>query len=288
METRALGSSGVEVSAIGLGGMPLSLARRPAEGAAIRVIHAALDAGMTLIDTADVYCLNDDDIGHNERLIARALAQWSGDASEVVVATKGGLERPGGDWVRNGRPAHLKAACDASLKALGVEAITLYQLHAPDPEVPLADSVGALKELQEAGKIRHVGLSNVSVEEIQIARGIVTVVSVQNRCNLFERTSFQDGVLRLCVDEGIAFFPHSPVGGHWGHTRMGQSSALTELATRHKATVYEIALAWLLHKAPNIIPIPGASREASARSSARAASIALSTADMERLSVSPH
>src|SRR5207245_2104807 len=150
-----------------------------------RTLHAALDAGMTLIDTADVYCLDDDDIGHNERLIARALAGWTGDRSGVIVATKGGLTRPRGSWQRDARPERLRAACDASLAALGVERIDLYQLHAPDDAVPLADSVGALADLRAAGKIRWVGLSNVAVEEIDEARGIVPVTTVQNRMSPF-------------------------------------------------------------------------------------------------------
>jgi len=173
--------SGVQVSAIGLGAMPLSLAGRPDEATAIKVIHAALDAGMTLIDTADVYCLDDGDLGHNERLIARALRDWPRRA-EVLVATKGGMERPDGTWTVNAQPEHLRAACERSLRALGVEAIGLYQLHAPDPTVPFEESVGALAELQRQGKVLHVGLSNVAVPAIDLARTVVQVASVQNRC----------------------------------------------------------------------------------------------------------
>jgi len=148
MNTRSIGSSGLTVSCIGLGGMPLSLDDRPAEADGVRVIHAALDAGMTLIDTADVYCRNDDDINHNERLVARALRLWSGARDRVVVATKGGLRRPGGAWVAAGRPDQIRLACERSLTALDVECITLYQLHAPDPRVPLADTVGELADLK--------------------------------------------------------------------------------------------------------------------------------------------
>ena len=154
----------------GYGGMHLSIVDRPPAEQAIRAIHAALDAGATLIDTADVYCLDDSEIGHNERLIARALSEFTGDRDTIVVATKGGMTRPGGSWGRHGRPEHLRAACERSLRALGVDRIDLYQLHAPDPAVPFEDSVGALAALWEAGKIRWAGLSNVTVAQIEKAR----------------------------------------------------------------------------------------------------------------------
>lgn len=171
--------------------MPLSLAGRPSQDHAIRAIHAALECGATLIDTADVYCMDDADLGHNERLIAKALKWWPGSKDHVVVATKGGLTRPGGRWERNGRPEHLRRASDKSLAALGVERIDLYQLHAPDPRVPFADSVGVLAELKAAGRVRWVGLSNVSVEKIEEARGIVEIATVQNRLSPFFREALQ-------------------------------------------------------------------------------------------------
>lgn len=281
MQTRALGQSGISVSCIGLGGMPLSIQGRPDEAHAIAVIHAALDAGITFIDTADVYCLDDEDIGHNERLIAKALAAWP--SAQAVVATKGGLERPGGRWETNGRPEHLRRACERSLAALGVEHIELYQLHAPDPAVPFAESVGALADLRREGKIRHVGLSNVDVPQIREAMDIVPVASVQNRCNLFDTTSFESGVVSYCQEHGVAFLPHSPVGGHRGHARLDQHQGLGHMAARLAVTPYELALAYLLAISPVMIPIPGASRPASIQSSARAASIKLSAADRAAL-----
>ena len=186
MKTRALGSTGLEVSCIGLGGMPLSLEGRPEEPQAVRVIHAALDAGMTWIDTADVYCHDDEDIGHNERLIATALSQLGAAAEKVLVATKGGLERPGGDWTVNAHPKHLRMACERSLKALGTEVISLYQVHAPDPEVAWTDSVGEASRLQEEGKVLHVGISNVDAAQLAEAQGVCAIASVQNRCNPFD------------------------------------------------------------------------------------------------------
>lgn len=279
MNPRQIGKSGISVNPLGLGGMPMSIQSRPDEAQSIRTICTALDAGMNFIDTADVYCLDDDDIGHNERLIAKALREWGG-ASYITVATKGGLARPKGAWTTNGHPDHLKKACEASLKALGTNCIEIYQLHAPDDEVPFAESVGALSELKQAGKIKHVGLSNVSVAEIKAAQQIVEIVSVQNECNLFDRKAFEEGVVDYCEKEGIAFLPYSPVGGHGKHKRRSKDSFLQEIAERNKMTTYQVALLWLLVKSPVMIPIPGASRPESAKSSAAAMSLTLSSEDI--------
>ncbi len=182
MQIRTLGE--VQVGAIGLGGMPMSIEGRPDEDRSIRTIHAALEAGVTLIDTADAYHIHADEVGHNESLIARALASYGGDTSGVVVATKGGHLRPGdGSWTVDGSPAHLKQACEASLKRLGVDAIGLYQHHRPDPQVPYADTIGALRDLLDDGKIRMAGISNASPAQIREAREILggRLASVQNR-----------------------------------------------------------------------------------------------------------
>src|SRR5688572_25096274 len=210
---RSLGPNAPRVTAVGYGGMHLSIQERPPEEQAIRVIHAALDAGVTLIDTADVYCLDNRDIGHNERLVARALASWPGDRDQVIVATKGGVTRPAGRWETDGRPQHLRAACERSLEALGVDRIDLYQLHAPDPKVPLAESVGALAVLQQEGKIRWVGLSNVSVPQIREAETVARVTSVQNRLNPFFREALAEGVVSYCAERGMGFLAYSPTGG---------------------------------------------------------------------------
>ncbi len=275
MKQRTMGSTGREVGCIGLGAMPLSLSGRPDEAQAREVIAQAVDAGMTLIDTADVYCLDDDDIGHNERLIAKVLAEI-GVRGEVLVATKGGLRRPRGAWTTDGRPERLRAACEASLRHLGVDHIELYQLHAPDSKVPLGDSVGALAELQEQGKIRYIGLSNVSVAEIELGRSIVEVVSVQNRLNVWDTTSLENGVVDYCTEHGIAFLPYSTVGGHFGHARAAEDPKLQSVAQRLGCSPYEVLLAWLLALSPVVIPIPGASRPESVRSSAAAAELELS------------
>lgn len=281
MQRRPLGSSGLSVAPIGLGGMPMSLRGRPSEAQSIATIHAALDAGMELVDTADVYCLDDDDIGHNERLVAKALR--GRDTARIVVATKGGLERPGGDWTSNGRPDHLKRACEKSLKALGVEQLQLYQLHAPDEDVPFADSVGALADLRRQGKIAHVGLSNVTVDEIRVAEGIVPIVSVQNRCNPFDTSAWDDGVVQYCEARGIAFLPYSPVGGGNGKVRVSNDPTLTTIGRRHGVSPFQVALAWLLAKSPVMLPIPGASKVASAVDSAAAMRLVLTPADLAEL-----
>ncbi|HYN18647.1 MAG TPA: aldo/keto reductase, partial [Actinomycetes bacterium] len=254
MPTRRLG--GLQVSAIGLGEMPMSLAGRPDEARSIRTIHAALDAGVTLIDTADAYCIDESEVGHGERLVAKALAAWPGDRDRVLVATKGGHTREGGEWGLDGRPEHLRQACEASLRALGVEAIGLYQFHRPDPKVPFAESVGAMAELKEAGKVRLVGLSNVSVDQIRQARQLVQVASVQNEFSPRFRRS--EGELAFCAAERIAFLPWSPLGGIGrGGDLGGRHRAFAEVAEAHGVSAQQVALAWQLAKAPVVIPIPG-------------------------------
>ena len=280
MPTRRLG--GLQVSAIGLGEMPLSLAGRPDEAQAVRTIHAALDAGVTLIDTADAYCRDQSDFGHGERLVAKALAAWSGDRDRVLVATKGGHTRPGGSWDLDGRPEYLRQACEASLKALGVEAIGLYQFHRPDPKVPFAESMGALAELRAAGKVRLVGLSNVSVDQIRQARELVEVASVQNEFSPRFRRS--EGELAWCAANRIAFLPWSPLGGIGrGGDLGGRHRAFAEVAEAHDVSPQQVALAWELAKAPVVIPIPGSSRPETILDSAAAASLRLSKDELARL-----
>src|SRR5688572_17049734 len=172
-------SSPPEYARIGMGCMRLSTERDRDETRRIAVLHAAFDGGITFIDTADAYCLDDSETGHNERLIARAFSTWSGDRSRIVVATKGGLIRPQGEWLPDGRARHLRAACEASLRALDVERIQLYQLHAPDPRTPLVTSVRALAAMKVEGLIERVGLCNVNVGQIEEARRITEISAVQ-------------------------------------------------------------------------------------------------------------
>ncbi|MEO5729625.1 MAG: aldo/keto reductase, partial [Byssovorax sp.] len=272
MKQRQLGPDGPQVSAIGLGGMYLSITGRPDEAQAIRAVHAALDAGVTFIDTADVYCLDDSDIGHNERLIAKAL---KGRSEKVLVATKGGLRRPKGSWTRDASPEHLARACEQSLAALGVEAIDLYQLHAPDPNGPVLESVGAIARLREAGKVRRVGLSNVDAQEITEAARIVPIASVQNRWNPGHRHPEEDGVLAACEAAGIAFLPYSPFGGASGAKTIADLGGLSAEAKRRGVSVHRLVLAWMLAKSTVTLPIPGARRPETIRDSAGAAELGL-------------
>src|ERR1039457_6507918 len=264
MQTRTIGR--VTVSAIGLGGMPMSIEGRPDEDRSIRTIHAALDAGVTLIDTADAYHVNAGEAGHNERLIAKALATYPGDTSNVLVATKGGHIRPGdGSWTVDGSPAHLRQAVDASLKALGTDTIGLYQFHRPDPKVPYEESVGVLKELLDQGKIRLAGISNATVEQSDIARRVLgegNLASVQNQFSPAFRSSEPE--LRHTASLGIAFLPWSPLGGIGNAADLGgRHAAFQEVADAHRVSPQQVTLAWMLAKAPVVIPIPGASRPAS-------------------------
>jgi aryl-alcohol dehydrogenase-like predicted oxidoreductase len=280
MPTRRLG--GLRVSAIGLGEMPMSLAGRPDEARSIRTIHAALDAGVTLIDTADAYCRDGSEFGHGERLVAKALAGWSGDPDRVLVATKGGHTRPGREWGLDGRPEYLRQACEASLRALGVEAIGLYQFHRPDPTVPFIESVEAMAELKKAGKVRMVGLSNVSVDQIKQARQLIQVASVQNEFSPRFRRS--EGELAFCAAQGLAFLPWSPLGGIGrGRDLGGRHRAFAEVAEAHGVSPQRVALAWELAKAPVVIPIPGASRPETITDSLAAATLRLSDDDLAHL-----
>jgi aryl-alcohol dehydrogenase-like predicted oxidoreductase len=280
MRTRPLGPDAPPVSIISFGGMPLSTDGRPTEAAAIETIHAALDAGATLIDTADVYCIDDNDIGHNERLIAKALASWGGSRDAVIVATKGGLTRPRGRWERNAHPTHLRAACDKSLKALGVERIDLYQLHAPDPAIPFLETVGVLGELQRAGKIRWIGLSNVSVEEIQEAMNVVPVTTVQNRLNPFFREAIREGVVKFCEREDIGFLAYSPVGGGRLNKKLPSHPVLEKVARRHGVSAHAVTVAWVLAQGETVIPIPAARTVAHALDSLGAEKVVLDAAEL--------
>lgn len=286
MRTRKIGP--VAVSAIGLGGMPMSIEGRPDEERSIRTIHAALGAGVTLIDTADAYHLHAGETGHNERLIAKALASYPGDTSEVLVATKGGHLRPGdGSWTVDGSPAHLREAVEASLKALGVDAIGLYQFHRPDPKVPYEESVDTLKELIDAGKIRLAGISNATIEQIDIARRVLgegNLASVQNQFSPSFRSS--EGELRHCAGLEIAFLPWSPLGGIGAASALGsRHAAFAEVAAAYGVSPQQVTLAWMLAKAPVVIPIPGASRPESIIDSARAAGLELTAEELARLDV---
>jgi aryl-alcohol dehydrogenase-like predicted oxidoreductase len=287
MKQRTIGDR--SVSAIGLGGMPMSIEGRPDESQSIATIHAALDAGVTLFDTADSYHRDAGEVGHNEILIARALRSYGGDTSAVLVATKGGHLRPGdGSWTQDGRPEYIKDAAKASLKRLGVDAIGLYQFHRPDPRVPFSDSVGAIRDLLDEGVIAMAGISNANVEQIRLAQEILggRLVSVQNQFSPAFRSSL--GELELCAELGIAFLPWSPLGGIARAGALGgQHTAFQRIADTHHVSPQRVCLAWELALAPVVIPIPGATRPASIQDSVQAVDLSLSAAEMAELSAAP-
>jgi len=287
MQQRTIGNR--SVSAIGLGGMPMSIEGRPDESQSVSTIHAALDAGVTLIDTADAYHLTATDVGHNESLIARALSSYGGDTSGVLVATKGGHLRPGdGSWTQDGSPEHLKEAVKASATRLGVDVIDLYQFHRPDPRVPYADSVGAIRDLLDDGVIAMAGISNANVDQIRQAQEILggRLVSVQNQFSPAFRSSL--GELELCAELGIAFLPWSPLGGIARAGELGgQHSAFQTVADAHGVSPQRVCLAWELALAPVVIPIPGASRAASIQDSAQAVDLVLTPEEIATLSADP-
>ncbi len=264
LEVGRLGFGAMRLTGPGIWGEPGD----PEE--ARRVLQRVVERGITLIDTADSY---GPDV--SERLIAEALHPYP---QGLVIATKGGLTRPApGRWDRNGRPDHLRKACESSLKRLKVDRIDLYQLHAPDPEVPLEESLGALAELQAQGKIRHIGVSNVSVEELRHACACVAVASVQNRYNVGDR--HHEPVLEECTKMGIAFLPWHPLAGADADTEL-----LARVADRHGASPSQVALAWLLARSPVIAPIPGTASVRHLEENIVAADLTLTDTDLKELS----
>ena len=263
--------------------MRLSTERDRDETTAIAVLHAALGAGVTLLDTADAYCWDDTERGHNERLIARALNGWPGDRSAVTVATKGGMTRPDERWVPDGRGKHLAAACEDSCRALGVQRLDLYQLHAPDPRVPLATSVRALASLKQAGLIRRIGLCNVTVGQIEEARRIVEIDSIQVELSLWHDQHFLSGVVRFCVVNQVQLLAYRPLGGRKARSRTTTNPVLSEIAAQHNATPSDVALAWLAGLSEVIVPLPGATRVETARAIARYRALQLTGEQIARL-----
>lgn len=265
IEVRRLGYGAMRITGDGVWGPPAD----PDEAKA--VLRRVAELGINLIDTADSYGPH-----VSEELIAEVLHPYEG----LTIATKGGLERTGpGRWPRNGHPDYLKRACEGSLQRLRVDRIDLYQLHAPDDQVPYEESVGAIKELQDEGKVRHVGISNVSVAQLEQARGIVDVVSVQNRFNLGDRSS--EDVLDRCEELGLCFFPWFPLAAG----DLAESGGVAaEVAAAHGASVGQIALAWLLRRSPAIAPIPGTSSVGHLEENVAAAEIELGDEEFEKLS----
>jgi aryl-alcohol dehydrogenase-like predicted oxidoreductase len=265
IEVHRLGYGAMRITGPGIWGPP------PDRDAALDVLRRVVELGIDLIDTADSYGPH-----VSEQLIAEALHPYP---DGLTIATKGGLERTGpGEWPRNGRPEHLRAACEGSLRDLRVERIDLYQLHAPDPDVPYAESVGTLKDLQDEGKIRHVGISNVTIEQLDEARSIVDVVSVQNRFNLSDRSSQE--MLEVCARDGLGFFPWFPLAAG---DLAKPGGVVAEIAQAHDATPGQVALAWLLQRSPVTLPIPGTSSISHLEENVAGAELVLDEDEIERL-----
>jgi aryl-alcohol dehydrogenase-like predicted oxidoreductase len=277
----------VSVSAIGLGAMPLSTKRdRPSPSDAEATVHAALDAGVTLIDTADAYSWDEAEVGHNESLVANALRSY-GRTDDVLVATKGGHTRHGTAWELDGSPSYLRRACEASLRRLHVEAIGLYQFHRPDPATPWEESMAGMRALYDDGLVRMVGISNASIPQIDSARSILgdALVSVQNQFSPAYLSSYPE--LRHCASLGLAWLPWSPFGGVSAAGELpAEAPAFAEVAAELGVSVYRVTLAWHLAQADVVVPIPGASRASSIQDSAAAADLALSPAHLARLNQS--
>ena len=272
------------VSAIGLGGMPMSVRDHNDEERGVATIRAALDAGVTLIDTADAYSQGEDDFGHNEELIARALREHGAGADEVLVATKGGHTRRGSDWEVDGRPEYLREACLASMKRLGVDQIGLYQHHRPDPAVPYDETMGGLRALLDEGLVASAGISNADPDQIRSAREIVGdgLVAVQNQFSPAFRSSEPE--LELCAELGLAFLAWSPLGGMSKAADLGNSwQAFTEVARKHDVSPQQVCLAWELSLSEAMVPIPGASRPESVADSVNAADLVLDDDDLVTL-----
>lgn len=236
--------------------MRLSIAERPDEDQAFQVIRTFIEQGGNFIDTADVYCLDDTERGHNERFIDQTLKKL-GVRNEVIVATKGGMYRPRGEWLIDARPKVLRESCERSLKHLQQDTLFLYYLHTVDPKVPFEDSLGELVRLKEEGKIRYIGLSNVSLEELQRGMALTEIACVQNQFNLSQRDDLDNGLIEFCREQKINYIPYRPLGGRIDQQALKQSDFLSQLADQYHCSIQQLMLAWMLQLGDHIIPIPG-------------------------------
>jgi pyridoxine 4-dehydrogenase len=265
-EVRRMGYGAMRITGRGIWGPPDD------HDEAIRVLKRTIELGVNLIDTADSYGPE-----VSENLIAEALHPYPED---LVIATKGGLRRTGpGEWPRDLRPERIKECCEGSLRRLKVDQIYLYQLHAVDPNVPYEETVGAAKELQDEGKVRHVGVCNVNVEQLAIARGVVDVISVQNHYSVVDRDA--ESVLEVCERDGLGFLPWFPLGA--GTLPDEAAETLDTIANAHEATRFQIALAWLLHHSPVMLPIPGTSQVAHLDENVAAGAVQLTDEELANL-----
>jgi len=276
--------AGRSVSALGLGAMPMSVRETNDEERAIATIAAALEAGVTLIDTADAYSPDEAQFGHNETLIATALTRLGAGPDDVLVATKGGHTREGGGWEVDGRPDYLRRACLASLDRLGVEQIGLYQHHRPDPDVPYEETLGGLKGLLDEGLVATAGISNADPDQIRLAQKVLGdgLVSVQNQFSPAFRSS--EAEIDLCEELGLTFLAWSPLGGMGDAADLGSSfEAFADVGRKHDVSPQQVCLAWELARSTCVVPIPGASRPESVADSMRATELELDDEDLAAL-----
>jgi len=284
MLTRQLGQSPLNVTPIGLGAMPLTMTGAPERPVAKDVVQGFVAGGGQLIDCANVYTEHPATVGENEQLVAAALAEWnpaSGAAKSPVIATKGGLRRTLSGWELDTSPAWLQQSCDASRQALDTDAIQLYQLHAPDPHGDIREAVTAMRELQQQGKIRYLGLCNVDCDQITAAQEVATITTVQNALHPRRKKALKQGVVEYCQSAGISFIAHSPVGGYHQYKTLHQDPVLLKLAQDYGTTPASLSLAWLL--AHGVIPIPGARRRASVEASLASMALQLSAETIEMI-----
>jgi HAD superfamily hydrolase (TIGR01662 family) len=269
---------------LGLGLLRLGTEGRPSEEDAIEIIRFALDQGIRVLDTADVYSLSADDLHYGERLVRAALDRWNGPKEEVRVLTKAGLSRPKGRWVPNGRPAHLRKAVEGSLRSLGVDRLFLLQLHARDSSVPFEETLAALAELQREGKVEHLGLCNASIAELRQAERHFAIASVQNELSILTRKSATEGVVAWAAEKGIPFLAHRPLGGYAKVEKLTKNAVLKPVALRHQATPQQIALAAVRTAGAHVVPLVGATKIESLRSSIAALGLRLDVSDRTVLS----
>jgi aryl-alcohol dehydrogenase-like predicted oxidoreductase len=281
------GNSAVTVSPLGLGTSLLGMRGKPSEEQAIATIHRALDCGITLINTSDAYCVDESDKHSTEKLVCRALSQYSGDICNVIVATKGGYNRPNEDWIANGNPDYLRQTIDESLAALGGEKpIDLWLLHCVDPNYSLKQSLIPVKEAIANGQVRYAGVSNCSLEQIKRARDIVDIIAVENQLSLWHRKNEVNGVLKYCEQENISFFAWGVLGGGGGKRRtksLAQLPILSEVAQKKNVSVHCILLSWLQSKSPIIVPLVGAIQPREIEDSAKYVDIKLSQEEIKRI-----
>ncbi len=270
---------------LALGLLRLSTEGRPTEEESIHLIHSALNAGIRLIDTADVYCLDHKDLHYGERLARKAIATWNGPTNEVRILTKAGMMRPQGKWLPHGKPEHLRKAVEGSLEALGTDRLFLLQLHVHDPKVPFEETLSALAELQQQGKVEHLGLCNTSIAEIEQAQRHFPVAAVQNELSLQVRKSASEGLLDYTLQRGIPFLAYRPLGGIAKVEKLASNKNLLPLAKRHFVTPIQLALAAVRATGNNVVPLVGATRVASVQSSCLAMNLQLDASDRAALEV---